>query len=30
MSVNYMVKAIYDEQIHDVTKSQDKWKMYCD
>ena len=26
MSVNYMVKAIYDEQIHDVTKSQDKWK----
>ena len=26
MSVNYMVKAIYDEQIHDVTKSADKWK----
>ncbi len=26
MSVNYMVKAIYDEQIHDVTKSPEKWK----
>lgn len=26
MSVNYMVKAIYDEQIHDVTKSAEKWK----
>ena len=26
MSVNYMVKAIYDERIHDVTKSPEKWK----
>ena len=26
MSVNYMVKAIYDEQIHDVTKSERTWK----
>ena len=26
MSVDYKVRAIYEEEIHDVTKSADKWK----